>query len=333
MSGSSQDVEVLAGALTTSEIANSQFWTTLRQRVLVGPVQLLPSTLRTLAGLRLARMPIDFDQGRQLFFITGMYKSGTTWMSLIAHYHPELDCGFKELHPFSAMLPSPGQRPHDGGYQEWESEVHRYSSQNAVLALFGGIFQHCEKAWARRFGAKGPMANIEGLIEAYPEIRIPVIVRDGRDIAVSQAFFEQSYFSTGRAFTEEGDKRRLTDAFVAEVATSYAVYYASIRRLAAAHPSSVAIYSYEDLTVRPEETAAALFRFLDVSDHPAVIEHCMRASDFKAMSGRNKGEEDAGSFFRKGIVGDWQNVFSAEQRRMFDDIAGEVLREFGYPVQ
>ena len=51
---------------------------------------------------------------------------------------------------------------------------------------------------------------------------------------------------------------------------------------------------------------------------------------FERQSGRPSGEENRGSFLRKGIVGDWRNRFSPEARRVFDRYAGEELISLGY---
>lgn len=51
---------------------------------------------------------------------------------------------------------------------------------------------------------------------------------------------------------------------------------------------------------------------------------------FERQAGRSSGEEDKGSFLRKGVVGDWRNQFSPEAREVFDRYAGEELVLLGY---
>jgi len=51
---------------------------------------------------------------------------------------------------------------------------------------------------------------------------------------------------------------------------------------------------------------------------------------FERQAGRRAGEEDKGSFLRKGVVGDWRNHFSREARETFDRFAGEELILLGY---
>lgn len=60
------------------------------------------------------------------------------------------------------------------------------------------------------------------------------------------------------------------------------------------------------------------------------IEQCVEKYSFEAQTGRSKGEEDEGSFRRKGVVGDWRNKFTREAREVFDHYAGDLLVELGY---
>lgn len=52
---------------------------------------------------------------------------------------------------------------------------------------------------------------------------------------------------------------------------------------------------------------------------------------FERLSqGRQPGQEEKGSFFRKGVVGDWRNHFSREAGQVFDHFAGQELILLGY---
>jgi hypothetical protein len=51
---------------------------------------------------------------------------------------------------------------------------------------------------------------------------------------------------------------------------------------------------------------------------------------FERQSGRRPGEEDTGSFLRKGVVGDWRARFSPQAREVFDRYAGDELILLGY---
>ena len=54
------------------------------------------------------------------------------------------------------------------------------------------------------------------------------------------------------------------------------------------------------------------------------------AFSFEKMAGRKVGQENIRSFLRKGVVGDWKNVFSPQARELFHERAGEALIALGY---
>ena len=51
---------------------------------------------------------------------------------------------------------------------------------------------------------------------------------------------------------------------------------------------------------------------------------------FERQSGRHSGEEDRGSFLRKGVVGDWRGRLGREAREVFDRYAGDEMILLGY---
>jgi hypothetical protein len=99
------------------------------------------------------------------------------------------------------------------------------------------------------------------------------------------------------------------------------------------HGRKAAIHvRYEDLR---RETARELRRVvhgltgerrLSPEEATAIVEEF----SFERQAGRRPGEEDRGSFLRKGVVGDWRNYFSPQAREMFDRYAGDELLLLGY---
>jgi hypothetical protein len=68
---------------------------------------------------------------------------------------------------------------------------------------------------------------------------------------------------------------------------------------------------------------------------PTIPQETLRAvireKSFENMSGgREKGEENVRSHYRKGVPGDWVNHFTPEVKRAFKDRFNEVLLETGY---
>ncbi|NJL52680.1 MAG: sulfotransferase domain-containing protein [Hydrococcus sp. SU_1_0] len=65
---------------------------------------------------------------------------------------------------------------------------------------------------------------------------------------------------------------------------------------------------------------------------PEIIQQALAIFDFKQLAQRREGEEDRRSFFRKGIVGDWQNHFSADDQEFFQAQAGQVMNRVRYDL-
>ena len=91
--------------------------------------------------------------------------------------------------------------------------------------------------------------------------------------------------------------------------------------------------SYEAMTENPGRELKKIFQY--ISDHKIDdmrLGACISKFSFYNVTGRKAGEEDAYSFARKGIVGDWKNKFSLEAREIFDYYAGQTLIDLGYEV-
>lgn len=88
---------------------------------------------------------------------------------------------------------------------------------------------------------------------------------------------------------------------------------------------------YEDLLVSPKPEVERILRFLGAESSDETVNHCIDSASFeKWTKGRERGQEDSASFLRKGVAGDWQNVFTEKDKRIFKEEAGDLLIELGY---
>lgn len=209
----------------------------------------------------------------------------------------------------------------------------------------------------RIVGDKTPFVTEECIREIsmiYPEARVVHIIRDGRDVAVSavhhmwnhsadagghldsvqaeelakrdayredpEAFFEngQSIFNEGRFRMGFVDPwRSLTASAVEDGPALLGENYSEVR--------------YEDLLENPEQEIGRLLEFLGADTSEQAVTRSIEAGSFeKWTKGRERGQEDSSSFFRKGVAGDWQNAFTEEDKRIFKEMAGDLLIELGY---
>jgi len=206
----------------------------------------------------------------------------------------------------------------------------------------------------RIVGDKSPQhtENLDEIYEIYPDARIIHIVRDGRDVAVSamhhwwrlardreggifeltpeELLIRDDYAADRERFLSEG-RSIFTEERLGQLARRW-----EYRTGKGRHDGRILYGSkyleirYEDLVLDPPSIFGRVLEFLGASSEDRVIERCLRASSFERASSRNQGEEDSESFFRKGIVGDWQAVFTERDRGLYKELAGERLVKFGY---
>jgi hypothetical protein len=156
--------------------------------------------------------------------------------------------------------------------------------------------------------------NVDKIQAIFPRSKLIVIYRDGRDVVTSDKFFTRDY--GGKPF----DFAEATRAWWRDMEAHL--------RHAERHP--VFACAYERLLGDGAAVAQELFQFLDLPHDDRLIRDLLERSSFRFYAGRERGQEDRKRFYRKGIAGDWKNHFSAEDRRIFKEIAGDMLVELGY---
>ncbi len=196
-----------------------------------------------------------------------------------------------------------------------------------------------------------PGANVvEEIKEIYPEAKIIHVIRDGRDVDVSWVHQRWNRASDrgGMQILRPAEIRR-RDAYENDpqrFAELGAFEKEELRRRAGMWREQVSGASesgprlmgdnytevqYESLL---DDTAAEtdrLLRFLGVETSNEVVRQCVEAARFENFSGgRQRGEEDNSSFFRKGIAGDWRNVFTEKDKQIYKEVAGDLLVKLGY---
>jgi hypothetical protein len=206
----------------------------------------------------------------------------------------------------------------------------------------------------RIVGDKSPQhtENLNEIYEIYPDARIIHIVRDGRDVAVSamhhwwrlaqdreggvfdltpeEIRIRDDYAEDRRRFLSEG-RSIFMEERLAQLARRWEYRTGKGRRDGRYfYGEKYLEIRYEDLMLDTPAVFGRVLEFLGAGSEERVIERCLRSSSFERASSRSQGEEDSDSFFRKGVVGDWRDVFTDRDRELYKDLAGERLVEFGY---
>jgi hypothetical protein len=290
-----------------------------------------------------------------VFFIVGHPKSGTTWLSEILNGHPQICCR-REGHFFfrddgyntlanalssSEHLRQWASRDFNHWSKDFDSELLYF---NKLLVQFY-LQREAERTGKPIIGDKSPSYQLTEMAELFPEAKAIHMVRDGRDVAVSMAFHRSKetdrYMSKDvmkeldskiGQITPASSLRNLPDRFIATVANTWQQEVRTCGRQGKKlFGESYLEIRYEDLHEAPEPVIRKVLAFLQAEASNNIVRSCLHKTQFEAMSGgRKSGEEDVKSFFRKGIVGDWKNVFSERNISQFGAIAGDLLKQLGY---
>jgi hypothetical protein len=222
---------------------------------------------------------------------------------------------------------------------------------NALMRLATEYFLTAElsKTGKKLVGDKSPLLD-EGFMRevhaVYPGARVIHIIRDGRDRTVSSMHrgwrrASQGYLhrlspeelARGKALREGRETMgAFTEEWLRQAARNWRLLVGSavVDGPALLGPNYTEV-RYEDLLVRPNEEVKRLLGFLGVDTDERLVESCVSSASFEKLSrGRERGQEDPSSFYRKGVAGDWRNHFSEEDRRVFKEEAGELLIQLGY---
>jgi len=205
-------------------------------------------------------------------------------------------------------------------------------------------------------GDKSPQHTgcLDEIYEIYPDARIVHIVRDGRDVAVSAVhhWWRLAKDQPGGVFELTPEELEIRDAYLKDregfLASGRSIFTEErlsqlarrwSHRVGKARRDGTSLYGdsyleirYEDLLGDTPDTLQRVLELLRVRRDDGAVERCIRAGSFERVSSRLPGEEDSGSFFRKGVAGDWRGVFTERDRGVYEGLAGDRLSEMGYEV-
>jgi len=282
-------------------------------------------------------------------FITGLHKSGTTWLALLLSHHPEIyvnyEAGFLD---HQELLSSPERRlenqPDDASlerelrglldrwagrpWNHWIEGVDRVAVETAILRsaveLIATAAVQRFKPEATRWVDKTPRTAISKIREYFPYARVIYLMRDPRDRAIS-LYYHCLRTEPWVVDAETGLRRlkweELFLSWADDVSTNEKYFTEPWCRM----------IRYEDLLARPHQEVGKLLDFLGVENDPGAVAHLIEEASFQRLSGgRQSGSEDRTSFYRKGVSGDWRNFESPADLEPYWRICLASAATYGY---
>lgn len=280
-------------------------------------------------------------------FIVGVARSGTTLLRLMLDAHPEM-----AIPPETHFIPKVikacdgAEDPHDAVFElltthrrwpdygldanELRERLDRIDPLSAGDALRAFYDLYAEKQGKPRWGDKSPsyVRRMRRVASALPEAHFVHLVRDGRDVALSQVevdFGADQIADAARDWVDGIEKaqrqaRRLR-------------HYIEVR--------------YEDLVTEPESALRSVCEFVQLRWDPAMLAYHAGAAERMAEVTRDfeRGEGPAipaavrasrhtrvAEPPQRERAARWRTDMSPSDRATFEGIAGEQLEKLGYEV-
>jgi hypothetical protein len=233
-----------------------------------------------------------------------------------------------------------------------EADEHLANLTRLAIEYF--LTQRLLKTGKRLVGDKTVLLGpeiVKEISEIYPEAKVIHIIRDGRDVVVStmhhrwnqaedqggtvaltpeQLAKREVYRKNPRALLESGEGI-FPDGWLKGNAAKWKTRVSrTVRDGPALLGANYREVRYEDLLKRPKEEVKQLLEFLGADASEQTVGRCVSAASFERLAGGRSRGQEAASFFRKGVAGDWKNTFTVQDKQDFKAVAGDVLVELGY---
>ena len=170
------------------------------------------------------------------------------------------------------------------------------------------------------------------LMEALPESRMVLLIRDPRDVAASTLDATRRGSWMYEWQNRDAMKRRVPaeekpNAFVKNLADKYLHHIGNAKRAYDAHKGRKALIRYEDLRAN---TLGTVRRLCSALESPATEKQLARVVEKYAWENVPEEEKGEGKFYRKAIPGGWREDLTPGQARIVEEITAPLLKEF-YP--
>ena len=291
----------------------------------------------------------------EIHFVISAPRSGSTWLTTALNQHPEIFAtehrlfgDFCEVWQNNDGSSSP--RITFDSYAKAFS-VHYFFEQLGMnreqfLETFQKSFVNYLISFASRKSGKriildkitpypGTASMVVGKIrELFPQSKIIQLVRDGRDVLTSGTYdwlLKDAQGTDRYKYHVESQPGFQLDRFFDDaVIEKWAGNWKETLLPFNETPADVRV-TYEAMKQDLVLSLKDVFRVVGAFDDGAVAGIADQETRFKKMTGREVGDAQSPTAkARKGIAGDWKRHFTVRDGRIFHEIAGAQLIQYGY---
>jgi hypothetical protein len=240
---------------------------------------------------------------QNIIFIAAFAKSGSTWLANMLSGLP----GFRILSP-----------------AEW-----RIEETDLYSRIFTSEFRH--KLVVFKHHTWATQENLD-LLSRYAK-RYIITIRDPRDMIISSFYYIKNHPDHWQHDLISGNRLSIgeyidiyldSEAFSRDI-IDWLRFWESRR-----DPENSIIIRYEDLIRDTFSEMKRCLDFLGFNIDSEIVKNILEKNSFQKQSGRSRGTEDRKSFLRRGISGEWKEVFTHEQKLKFSALADDFMLQLGY---
>lgn len=195
------------------------------------------------------------------------------------------------------------------------------TGRSAALSFYEASAGQTQANTLVAYKAADQLPNLATLRKIAPATTALVIIRDGRDAAISAGHFEA-------LMREKEAPWQVARTSISRRLLGWAVRAAKLAQHAQA--GEVLVIRYEDLRTNFPGICRTLFRKLAIDASARVIETIEQQTEFNRVNTQLPNGEEAPHITRRGLVGEWREEFTVNQARRMWSLAAPQLRDFGY---
>ncbi|MEO0438572.1 MAG: sulfotransferase domain-containing protein [Pseudomonadota bacterium] len=202
------------------------------------------------------------------------------------------------------------------------TDVSKLEETDQAVSIFYSYLQsQCAPETVVATKAADQVACIPLLAKHSPDSYKVVIVRDGRDVAVSASYYQKLMAQWGANWTP----RKVSSV---RSIKSWAYRVRLLSRYAKSY--NLIVLRYEDLLAEYETFMTLLLKKLGLTANPDIVSQIASKASFEAATYGRKPGESANHIVRKGVVGDWKHHFTQSQADELWNAARTELSILGY---
>ena len=293
------------------------------------------------------RLPIPY---RFTFLHGARVRSGSNYLGMIMSCNPHI----QQVPPGKTTDEFPLLIDMDAWTNAFGQFVRRWKGDSGLFEL-RPFLRHLGTAWSTYlidtfslqpghvFLKYSNVHNIEKFFDLFPDAKLILLVRDGRDNVASSV--RAGLAPRAHKTLADSAKMRLNNLFQRDFVTAARDWAAAVKKIASfdeefeksRFASQYMILRYEDIYQNPRTMAERVFAFMEVPCDGAILDAVENAEVMGSSFYGKSGQEDAKKpnwvatpkteAFQP--LGRWKS-WSARQRNLFKRIAGRELIRMGY---